>query len=252
MNGLASQESLLREGLDRLEVGCTEAGITSTLEYLGELDLWNRRYNLVRGTARDLVVRHVLDSVAPLKRIEGEWRRVLSVMEEAKDVSIVDVGSGAGFPGVPLALLGGLPVTLLDRSERAVTFLRAVCAKVRADGLGAGADPRTRLSIRHQDAAECRERYPLAVARALSPGGGEGLAVVAGLLSKNGRGVVYAGTRESAAALAAAGTNETGTNKTGTNNTGTAPFLHSRIEKIAVPFLDAPRHVVIFETPRGG
>jgi len=81
------------------------------LEYLEQLRRWNRTYNLtaVRDPAR-MITRHLLDSLSILPWVSG--RRLL------------DAGTGAGLPGVPLAIARpGLDVTLLDSSGKKVRFL---------------------------------------------------------------------------------------------------------------------------------
>ena len=206
-------EPKLREGLFKLGLEASGETVSTLLDFLAELTLWNRRYSLIRATEEDLIVRHVLDSLAPIATI----RRELSTVAGA---TILDLGTGAGFPGVPLCVVGGLSLTLLDRSERATTFLRAAVARLRLE----------RCTVVRGDASALGDRFPLVVTRALSPGGAEGLRRAAGLLEPEGRVVVYAGTRESAEGWATA---------------AEGLFGSVSIETLGVPFLNAPRHVVV-------
>ena len=206
-------EPKLREGLLKLGLEAPGETVSTLLDFLAELTLWNRRYSLIRATEEDLIVRHVLDSLAPIATI----RRELSTVAGA---TILDLGTGAGFPGVPLCVVGGLSLTLLDRSERATTFLRAAVARLRLE----------RCTVVCGDASALGDRFPLVVTRALSPGGAEGLRRAAGLLEPEGRVVVYAGTRESAEGWATA---------------AEGLFGSVSIETLGVPFLNAPRHVVV-------
>jgi 16S rRNA (guanine527-N7)-methyltransferase len=75
---------------------------------------WNQAYNLVAAAdLNSLLVRHVLDSLSILPFIYGS--------------SLLDVGTGAGFPGVPLAIMNPqLECTLLDSSGKKIRFLRHV------------------------------------------------------------------------------------------------------------------------------
>jgi 16S rRNA (guanine527-N7)-methyltransferase len=208
-------EPTLRAGLERLGLGDPDPVVSQIFEYLSELMIWNRRYSLVRGTPEDLVVRHVLDSLGPIDAIRREL---------AGEGPALDLGSGAGFPGVPLAVAGGIPMVLLDRSQRAVAFLRAAVA---------------RLGISHcrvieGDATGISDRFPVVVSRALSPGGRQGLATVAGTLSPKGRAIIYSGTRESAETLLGA---------------GEGIFASGEVQAVTVPFLEAPRHIVLFRLP---
>jgi len=81
--------------------------------YLDLLWLWSRRTNLISARSRaEIVDRHVLDSIAPLRFIR-------------QAAAVADFGSGAGFPAVPLAILA--PATrfhLVESRRRRATFLR--------------------------------------------------------------------------------------------------------------------------------
>lgn len=107
----SSPEARLIAGLAALKLDLALAG--PLLKYLGELVLWNKAYNLtaVRDPA-EMVTRHLLDSLAVLPHAAGR---------------VLDVGSGAGLPGVPLALANpALAVTLLDSNGKKARFLRHV------------------------------------------------------------------------------------------------------------------------------
>jgi 16S rRNA (guanine527-N7)-methyltransferase len=115
----------------------------------------NARMNLTRvpDDPAEAADRNYLDCIAPLA---GGFPAVAAA---------VDVGSGAGFPGIPLAIM--LPdtrFTLIDALGKRVDFLRDVIARL---GLNAGA-----LHLRAEDAARqgvLREGFDLAVARAVAP-----------------------------------------------------------------------------------
>lgn len=84
------------------------------MAYLDLLARWNRTYNLtgVRGSD-EMVSRHLLDSLSVLTWLETD--------------SLLDAGTGAGLPGVPLAIMRpGMKVTLLDSAGKKIRFLRHV------------------------------------------------------------------------------------------------------------------------------
>lgn len=225
--GFEPLEPKLREGLLQLGLDASGETVSKLLDFLAELTLWNRRYSLIRATEEELVVRHLLDSLGPIASIRRELEGVAEAASAAGSppgTPIVDLGTGAGFPGVPLSIAGGLRVTLLDRSERATTFLRAAVARLRLQG----------CRVLRGDASVIPERFPMVVARALSPGGREGLRRVRRLTDRGGRGIVYAGTRESAEGWGVA---------------AEGLFASTSIESVSVPFLDAPRHLVLLADP---
>ena len=124
--------------------------------YLAVLDVWRERINLIGpGEGRHLWRRHVLDSLQLLDQIGPE------------DRNIVDLGSGAGFPGLLIAAAmverPGAAVTLVEKSPRKTEFLEAAIAEV---GL-----PARVLNTRIEDppASLVRDRFDLLTARALAP-----------------------------------------------------------------------------------
>lgn len=136
-----------------LSEGCVRLGIDSTavvdrLEaYLSELALWNRRQDLVKASDDRLVVNHLLDSLSGLE--------VISALPNA---TVADVGSGAGFPGVPLAIcLERSAFTLIERSSRRAAFLRDVVTLL---------DLRDRVSVLEKDLCDVREEFALVTFRA--------------------------------------------------------------------------------------
>jgi 16S rRNA (guanine527-N7)-methyltransferase len=99
-------------------------GIVSLLhEYMDEIELFNEAYGLAGFHGRqELIVRHILDSLSPL----GIICRLLG---EAPARTLADLGSGAGLPGIPLAIaLPSINVTLIERMGKRAKFLRNTLA----------------------------------------------------------------------------------------------------------------------------
>lgn len=110
-------ETLLHEGLEKL--GLTgQGGVQALVTYARELERWSDRLGLVHATGNDLVVRHLLDSLAGLELVQSLTAGIAAP-------EIADIGTGGGLPGIPLAcFLPDATVHLIERSGRKCGFLR--------------------------------------------------------------------------------------------------------------------------------
>lgn len=113
-------EQLLRQGAETMGLALEAAQLAQLDRYLAEMQRWNLAYNLTAiRDPRGMVVRHLLDSLA-----------LLACPEAAPLLATgagLDVGSGAGLPGVVLALcLPQVTVTVLDSNGKKTRFLRHV------------------------------------------------------------------------------------------------------------------------------
>jgi 16S rRNA (guanine527-N7)-methyltransferase len=94
--------------------------------YIAEIELFNPAYGLV-GTrdSGELIVKHILDSLAPLGIIKRLLEDTVRQRGKAGTDSVADIGSGAGLPGIPLAIsLPQINFTLIERMGRRAGFLR--------------------------------------------------------------------------------------------------------------------------------
>ena len=108
-------ERSLRQVLAELGVQATDAQVSRLLAHYSLLVRWNERINLTRVT----------DPVAAARRHYGEAAFLHRELPDAE--SFVDVGSGAGFPGVPVAVLRpGTPMSLVESTRKKAAFLREV------------------------------------------------------------------------------------------------------------------------------
>jgi 16S rRNA (guanine527-N7)-methyltransferase len=115
----------LSEGAAAIGIRLGPAELDRFATYHREILLWNRRINLVsERSAREIVIRHFLDSLTPapyLDRPEG---------------ALIDLGSGGGFPGIPLRIaLPGLHLSLIEASRKKSSFLSHVVRALRLDGV---------------------------------------------------------------------------------------------------------------------
>ena len=105
-----ADKDLLIKGLVQLDLELSELQQQQLLDYLALLQKWNKVYNLIsRKESDNLVVRHLLDSLVALPYINGS--------------RVVDVGTGAGLPGIPLAIAcPQCHFTLLDCNSKKARF----------------------------------------------------------------------------------------------------------------------------------
>ena len=111
----------------------------------------NEKFNLTAITEEeDVIVKHFLDSVLPVRELKS-------------NASIIDIGTGAGFPGIPLKILRqDLKVTLLDSLQKRVKFLNEVISLLNIKNI-------TAVHSRAEDyVKEHREKYDYVVSRAVA------------------------------------------------------------------------------------
>lgn len=108
MSGLEEQ---LRAGLAQLSLVLTDQQVELLLEYLALLQKWNKAYNLTAiRDPRDMLHLHLLDSLSIVPHVKGE--------------RLIDVGTGPGLPGIPLAIcFPQRSFTLLDSNGKKTRFL---------------------------------------------------------------------------------------------------------------------------------
>ena len=146
---------LLIEGIDKLGYSIDDRQQTQFLRYMQEIYLFNTAYRLVGAEGSEFVIKHLLDSIAPA----AIFRNLLASLGE--DTPICDVGSGAGLPGIPLAImLQDTHFTLIERMGRRAGFLRNAIARCNLDD---------RMTVIQSDLSEVREQFGIVVFRAFHP-----------------------------------------------------------------------------------
>lgn len=116
--GAEAIEKRLADGAEALGVALDPKQRQALLALMAELLEWNRRFNLTAITeAEEVVDKHLLDSLAVLPRLKG--------------LRIADIGSGAGFPGLPLAIANpGRRYTLVESTGKKAGFLQHAAGKL--------------------------------------------------------------------------------------------------------------------------
>lgn len=118
-----SQAAILAQGIAEAGLPIDAQKQQKLLAYLTLMQKWNKVHNLTAvRDADEMVVLHLLDSLVVLPFIDGK--------------ALLDVGSGAGLPGIPLAIcLPELKVTVIDSNNKKVSFMRQAKAELGIENL---------------------------------------------------------------------------------------------------------------------
>ena len=148
------KDILIRE-LDLLDIKIGDKAIEKLCTYYDLLIKWNEKINLTAITEpKDVALKHFCDSLTILKHIEVE-----------QNSRIIDVGTGAGFPGLVLKIARpDIKLTLLDSLNKRLIFLSEVCEKL-------GLKEVETVHIRAEEGArkeEYREKFDFSVSRAVA------------------------------------------------------------------------------------
>ena len=122
-------------------------------EYMNLLIEWNEKMNLTAITEpEDIILKHFIDSITILKEIK-------------EDVKLVDVGTGAGFPGIPISIMKtSIKVTLVDSLNKRLMFLQEVADKLNLKNINM-------LHMRAEELGQnkkYRESFDIATSRAVA------------------------------------------------------------------------------------
>lgn len=157
--------------MDLFRAGCQQWGITLSgvqiaqfESYYQELVEWNRKYNLTAITEyTEVQTKHFLDSLAALPLIAEEMNMTLPF---ATTLNVIDVGTGAGFPGAPLKIAAPtLRLTLLDGTAKKIRFLQHLVDVLTLDNV-------TIVQGRAEELGRqsaYREQYDIVTGRAVAP-----------------------------------------------------------------------------------
>ena len=141
---------LLEKGIEQIDGSLLSGSVPSRLARLyDEITLFNPAYGLVNASGEDLVVRHILDCLAPVPLMRTMDRDGLRM---------ADLGSGSGLPGLVLAsVFGNWDISLVERMGRRAGFLRNTIAVL---GMSSS------VKVVQKDLSEVRDSYDMITFRA--------------------------------------------------------------------------------------
>lgn len=146
---------LLYNSINEFGVSLDDHQVSQFMEYYELLIEWNRFMNLTAITEfEEVCTKHFIDSISLCKALDC-----------TKDLSVIDVGTGAGFPGIPLKIaFPNMKITLLDSLGKRVKFLKEVIERLELKDIEA-------IHGRAEDFAKpdlLREKFDLCVSRAVA------------------------------------------------------------------------------------
>lgn len=211
---IATSDDVLAQGIAQLRLKLSAQQQRQLRQHLQLLVKWNRALNLTALPPEQMITRHTLDSLTIASFVRGD--------------SVLDIGSGGGFPGVPLAIAQPhRRFTLLDSRTKRAEFLRAA---------------RTELALNNVEVVESRvenyrsaRKFSTLTARALASLT-QTLHLTAALHHRDARLLAMKGRATTANAEIA---------QIDPNARARLDLQNIRLQKLQVPFLPAERHVII-------
>ena len=154
---MEKQLEIFEKDLKQLHLELSKKQILQFISYYELLIDWNSRMNLTAITEfEDVLKKHFIDSLSLISAVSDLAQ---------KQYDLIDVGTGAGFPGIPLKIaFPNLKITLLDSLNKRIQFLNEVICKLELQDIEA-------VHGRAEDFAkpdQFRERYDLCVSRAVA------------------------------------------------------------------------------------
>lgn len=164
MSLLTNDISILNDFLDEFNITLSDSQLNKFNTYYELLVSWNEKMNLTAITDfKDVVIKHFVDSLSICKCDNNSL--VKSACFDGKEISVIDIGTGAGFPAIPLKIaFPNLNITMLDSLNKRITFLNEVISTLSLKGIEA-------IHGRAEDYAspsKLREKFDLCVSRAVA------------------------------------------------------------------------------------
>ena len=155
---LKDDEDILIDGAQKIGINLNKEQIKKFSQYLELLIQWNQKINLTSlKTPQEIIIKHFLDSISCIK--------VINKYINTEGVSVIDVGTGAGFPGVPIKIIcSSIRLSLLEARKKKTIFLEKIVEEMNFQQVEI-------LNGRAEAFGKCldfREKYDIALSRAVA------------------------------------------------------------------------------------
>jgi len=155
---LKEDENILINGAQKMGINLHEEQIKKFSRYLELLVQWNQKINLTSlKTPQEIIIKHFLDSISCIKII-NKYIRV-------EGIHIIDVGTGAGFPGIPIKIVcPSISLSLLEARKKKTIFLEKITKEINFQKVEI-------LNGRAETFGKCpdyRQKYDIVLSRALA------------------------------------------------------------------------------------
>ena len=146
--------NILKEQAEKIQINLNDEQISRFHTYMNMLLEWNEKMNLTAITEpKEIILKHFIDSLTINKYID-------------QNVNIIDIGTGAGFPGIPIKIIrDDLDITLMDSLNKRINFLNQVIEKNNLKEIKT-------IHARAEELArnkQFREKFSIATSRAVAP-----------------------------------------------------------------------------------
>ncbi|MBA7559580.1 16S rRNA (guanine(527)-N(7))-methyltransferase RsmG [Candidatus Atribacteria bacterium 1244-E10-H5-B2] len=156
---LKDDENILIDGCQKMGININNEQIRKFSRYLELLVQWNQKINLTSlKTPKEIIIKHFLDSISCVK--------VINKYVNIEGISVIDVGAGAGFPGMPIKIIyPSIRLSLLEARKKKTIFLEKVTEEINFQKVKI-LNGRAEIFGRSVD---FREKYDIVISRAVAP-----------------------------------------------------------------------------------
>jgi len=156
---LKDDENILIDGCQKMGININNEQIRKFSRYLELLVQWNQKINLTSlKNPQEIIIKHFLDSISCVK--------VINKYINTEGISVIDVGTGAGFPGIPIKIIcPSIRLSLLEARKKKTRFLEKVTEEMNFQQVEI-------LNGRAETFGKCpdyREKYDITISRAVAP-----------------------------------------------------------------------------------